>query len=400
MGDRIYGLYQEIDSRDLRGVKTEEFIAWFKQLWQDFVDLNGVGLVPVVSDYYHSYLSIELNDILKKRNLTDALRQEHLNLLMNPDRPNIPWHEQLDLLSLVHKHKDLKTLKRSAAFRGHLKKYEWLNYGYQGPAIKPEDFLARAAKLLKDKRKLKSELAAHRNYFKRINARQRQIEKKLQLTRREKYLFESARVFTYLKGYRIDVRHYFHFICDLMFAELGRRFRVPLIWFHYAERPEILALLRGKKINKKAILKRYRGMFWFIEQHKRPRFVPRSQVKAFYKKYIRSQDVQDATELIGQPAYLGKARGRVKIVNSVKDVTKVEHGDILVAITTNPDLLPAMYRANAFVTDTGGITSHVAIVARELKKPCVIGTKFATKVFKDGDLVEVDANKGIVRKIK
>lgn len=66
---------------------------------------------------------------------------------------------------------------------------------------------------------------------------------------------------------------------------------------------------------------------------------------------------------------------------------------------TNPDLVTAMKIAGAIVTDLGGITSHAAIVSRELNIPCVIGTKIATKVFKDGDMVEVDANRGDVRKI-
>ncbi len=59
-----------------------------------------------------------------------------------------------------------------------------------------------------------------------------------------------------------------------------------------------------------------------------------------------------------------------------------------------------MKRAAAFVTDEGGITCHAAIVAREMKKPCVIGTKIATQIFKDGDMVEVDAQRGVVRIIK
>ncbi|TSC78406.1 MAG: pyruvate, water dikinase [Parcubacteria group bacterium Gr01-1014_29] len=59
-----------------------------------------------------------------------------------------------------------------------------------------------------------------------------------------------------------------------------------------------------------------------------------------------------------------------------------------------------MHKAGAFIIDAGGILSHAAIVARELKKPCVIGTKIATKVLKNGDLVEVDADNGIVKIIK
>ncbi len=78
---------------------------------------------------------------------------------------------------------------------------------------------------------------------------------------------------------------------------------------------------------------------------------------------------------------------------------KMQKGDILVSIATNPDLVPAMKKAAAVVTEQGGVTSHAAIVARELRIPCVIGTKIATKVLKDGNKIEVDATKGIVRKL-
>ncbi len=67
---------------------------------------------------------------------------------------------------------------------------------------------------------------------------------------------------------------------------------------------------------------------------------------------------------------------------------------------TRPDYLPAMKKASAFVTDEGGITCHAAIVAREMKKPCIVGTKIATKILKDGDEVEVDANAGMIRVLK
>lgn len=73
------------------------------------------------------------------------------------------------------------------------------------------------------------------------------------------------------------------------------------------------------------------------------------------------------------------------------------HGGVLVTKLTTPDFLPAMERAAAMVTDLGGITSHAAIVARELHKPCIVGTKNATAVLRDGNTVEVDAEKGIVR---
>ena len=64
---------------------------------------------------------------------------------------------------------------------------------------------------------------------------------------------------------------------------------------------------------------------------------------------------------------------------------------------TRPAFLPLMRMAVAIVTDEGGLTCHAAIIARELHIPCIVGTKVATQVLKDGDMVEVDAEKGSVR---
>jgi len=110
----------------------------------------------------------------------------------------------------------------------------------------------------------------------------------------------------------------------------------------------------------------------------------------------------EAREVRGQVAmkHHKLVTGAVKIVLNNKELHKVKEGDILVAAMTKPDYLPAMRRAAAFVTDEGGVTCHAAIVSRELNKPCVTGTKIATKAFKDGDIVEVDAVKGTVRLVK
>jgi len=104
--------------------------------------------------------------------------------------------------------------------------------------------------------------------------------------------------------------------------------------------------------------------------------------------------------LKGATAYGGKVTGTVRIV---LDPSKAEHfqeGDILVTGMTRPEYLSLIKKSVAFVTDAGGVLSHAAIVARELRKPCVIGTQRATKILKDGDLVEVDANQGVVTILK
>jgi phosphohistidine swiveling domain-containing protein len=108
----------------------------------------------------------------------------------------------------------------------------------------------------------------------------------------------------------------------------------------------------------------------------------------------------DLKEINGVSAFSGNVMGKVKIVLSLKQLSKIEEGDILVSTMTMPDFLPAIKKASAIITDEGGLLCHASIISRELKKPCIIGTKIATKVLKDGDLVEVDADKGLVKIIK
>lgn len=111
---------------------------------------------------------------------------------------------------------------------------------------------------------------------------------------------------------------------------------------------------------------------------------------------VESKEVVGTEGIKGRIGFPGVVRGRARV--ALTDVIRDEivEGDIIVAPMTTLDFLPAMKKAIAFVTDEGGVTCHAAIVAREMKKPCIIGTKVGTKIIKDGDMIEVDANQGIV----
>ena len=100
--------------------------------------------------------------------------------------------------------------------------------------------------------------------------------------------------------------------------------------------------------------------------------------------------------LQGLPAVPGEASGVVRVLADVKDGGRLQDGEVLVAQMTNPDWLPTMRRAAALVTDTGGMTCHAAIVARELGVPCIVGARTATKDLKDGTMVTVDGTHGRV----
>lgn len=115
---------------------------------------------------------------------------------------------------------------------------------------------------------------------------------------------------------------------------------------------------------------------------------------------IHEEKVHATKEIAGRPAFSGIVRGSVRVVTKFEQFHTFQDGEILVTFMTTPNYLPLLKKAAGFITDEGGITCHAAIVSRELKKPCIIGTKIATKVLKDGDVVEVDAEKGVVKILK
>jgi len=108
--------------------------------------------------------------------------------------------------------------------------------------------------------------------------------------------------------------------------------------------------------------------------------------------------IEQNPDLIGEPASPGTASGIVVIIKDPKEITRAQKGHILVTSMTTPDFVPAMKKVNGIITDKGGQTSHAAIVSRELGVPCVVGTKTATKDFKEGDVITLDGTTGKIWK--
>lgn len=109
------------------------------------------------------------------------------------------------------------------------------------------------------------------------------------------------------------------------------------------------------------------------------------------------KDVRKIKELSGIPASKGQTKGKVRIVLDPSKIKDFKEGDILITSMTSPKFAPIIKKATAIVTDEGGMLCHAAIISRELGIPCIVGTKNATKVFKDNDLVELNAYDGIAR---
>jgi phosphohistidine swiveling domain-containing protein len=178
-------------------------------------------------------------------------------------------------------------------------------------------------------------------------------------------------------------------------AEIKQRLGLKDI-FMYSYK-EIISMLKGGRVREKNRTNYVLGKFnnWkLITGKKAARIFDR-----FSEYESRNSEVR------GQIANKGYYEGIVKIINFdhnsdiEKESLRFEEGAVLVTGSTIPQMMVAVMRAGAIVTEEGGIASHAALVSRELNKPCIIGTRIATKVLKNGDLVKVDANKGTVTKL-
>lgn len=121
-------------------------------------------------------------------------------------------------------------------------------------------------------------------------------------------------------------------------------------------------------------------------------------VTAFRRPSPAKEEVSVEVLVHGLGASPGSGSGKVHVLRTVAEAAKFQHGEVLVAEMTSPDWVPTMRRAAAIITDGGGMTSHAAIVSRELGVPCVVGTGRATRILHDGDVVTVDGREGTVRR--
>ncbi len=148
-------------------------------------------------------------------------------------------------------------------------------------------------------------------------------------------------------------------------------------------------------VSKNTIQERKSGYFLFGDTKKT--WIVSGKDANLLREAIILNPYDESMEVKGQVAYPGKTRGPARIVMTITELYKVEQGDILVTTSTTPDYVPILKKVKAIVTEEGGVLSHASVISRELHIPCVIGTKIATKKIKDGDLIEVDAQKGVVK---
>ncbi len=164
--------------------------------------------------------------------------------------------------------------------------------------------------------------------------------------------------------------------------------------------PEIIAALEGhKKIQKKIIEERQK--LWVESNHSgKVRIYEGKKATQVMKQYETVSLSEKKTEqLTGTPACRGNIQGKVRIITLDSEFASFKEGEILVTIQTMVHYLPLMKKAKAILTEFGGLTSHAAIVSRELNVPCIVGIAGLINNLQTGDIIEVNATEGRVKKI-
>ena len=225
-----------------------------------------------------------------------------------------------------------------------------------------------------------------------------EVANKFKLDSESREFLKQVKEAAYLKDQRDVYRRMGVYYSIKLFEEIARRLKLTIKEAAHLTRSEIIGSLDGKlKVDLNEIRRRMKGFLIYPENGE----IMVSSDPIFIGNFMRENiDKEEHKEIKGIIANKGIVKGRARIVLLVSDLKKVQKGDIMVSITTHPDFISAMQKASAFVTDEGGLMCHAAIVSREMNKPCIVGTKSATRLIKDDDVIEVDADKGIVRIIK
>lgn len=185
----------------------------------------------------------------------------------------------------------------------------------------------------------------------------------------------------------------------LFFKEIEKRKNIEKNLLFYALPEEIADLLKnGKKIKEDTLKDRKKLILFLTTNGGKTKIFTGTKAKQILKENIREKKIK--TDFIkGNIANKGLATGQVRLVLREADLNNLDN-KIVVAPMTSIKFTPYLKNVLGIVTNEGGIACHAAIVSRELNVPCIVGTRNATKIFKNNDLVELDANNGIVKIIE
>lgn len=182
-----------------------------------------------------------------------------------------------------------------------------------------------------------------------------------------------------------------------IFASLSRVFGLHMDVTLNMTYKEIMDSLEAGKltISQEMIFERANGYAYLITPHK-SFLVTGKEIDKLQSFVIQEEKQKELKILKGQTAFEGKVEGIARVILDSRNASELKEGEILIVPMTNPEFVPAMKISNGIITNEGGILCHAAIMSREFRKPCIIGTKLATDVIKTGQKIILDADNGTI----
>ena len=390
--------FERMKQGNLESLSDTALVALFEEYRTRLTDrLTSSSII----DHFALGTDRDLADRLKvELGVAEAREFHHLfSIATAPVHQSFIVQAEIDLLQIVFtaQQRGMHDPAVQSAIQAHQQRYFWLNNNYVRALVIPVDeFMTEVERWLASGKDITQEIAQLQQTPKKHRAAKTQLFSEHSLSRELRTLIEISEDFTWWQDERKRATYLASHAGTLILTEMSRRRTVTVALLKYLVPSEVGEwFLTGKIAVDELMARRNKSVMLWEED--RVMVASGSVVDQIHEKILGMSTTSEVQDLRGLVANIGRAIGTAKVVMSSEDISKVEEGDVLVAVMTRPDYLPAMRRAAAIVTDEGGITSHAAIVSRELGVPCIIGTKVATKSFKDGDMVEVNANHNWVR---
>ena len=357
-----------------------KYFFWREVYIGDFFDPNGVD-----------FLNVEI----KKSGV--KLTTAEVAILLRFKKLNYGQEERLAMIKIALKIKNKKLALNSNSagkfLKSHSKKYFYVDNSWESTKIlTAENFKNKLKELVRQSREELGE--QFKDLTENWEKLQTEIIKRYKIKKELKNVFYIFSSMIFLRDERKKYTQISNHFFDLFYARLAKILKIPFELLKVATDLDLKDELNGSKY-KKILKDRGEIVIECYYNHNSTIFSGQDGVKIY--EILAASTSGEQKDLKGNSAYPGKVRGRVSVIMGETHFGKFNPGDILVAPMTRPEYLSLIKQAKAIVTDEGGITCHAAIISRELKKPCIIGTRVATKVLHDGDLVEVDADKGLVK---
>ena len=380
--DKLIEATQNLEKDNLSKYSDKELINLMEEITKKFRrSASFIYLSIMLDEYFHDWL----NGILNKRITDTQKRINYFQILCSPIKNTKLLEAKNDLRAIVEMIKKKDSRGANDLIKKYTLKFRWLRYDTGiGKDLTIEDTKSKVSSILKQKE------------VKPISKNRASIIKELNLANADKKLLDLMSELIYLRTYRAESNMIAGYNMRPVIEELAKRFNTTYDNVVQLTLDEIKSAITSKKIDL-AEIQRRKNKYGLLMINGKNKIYSGDSVDKIEEKVDIPKGI---FELKGLVANRGKIKAPVKIVLNRKDFDKIKFGDILVTKMTNPDFMVVLEKCSGIITDIGGITSHAAIIARELNKPCVIGTVYATKVLKDGEIVELDANRGIVKKIK